>query len=94
MLIERQNIVTHLQQIRTFRETGKPLLYLGETWVDTILTFRKCWQNKEVVGITTNVNVAYRLIVVHPGGSSDFVQGHEQEAIFTGKLNLLTSKDG
>jgi transposase len=45
--------------------------------VDANLTFRKCWQNKEVVGITTNVNASKRLIVVHLGGSGGFVEGCE-----------------
>jgi hypothetical protein len=62
ILIERENIVNwrcvDLQQIRKFREIGKPILHLDETWVDVNLTFRKCWQNKEVVGITTNVNTS------------------------------------
>jgi hypothetical protein len=69
----------YLQKIRKFRETAKPVLYLDETWVDANLTFRKCWQNKEVVGITTNVNVnaSNRLIAVHLGGSGGFVEGCE-----------------
>jgi hypothetical protein len=41
------------------------------------LTFRKCWQNKEVVGITTNVNASNRLIVIYLGGSGGFVKGCE-----------------
>jgi transposase len=52
-------------------------LYLDETWVDANLTFRKCWQNKEVVGITTNVNASNRLTVVHLGGSCGFFEGCE-----------------
>jgi hypothetical protein len=62
------------QQIRKFRETGKPILYLDETWVDANLTFRKCWLNKEVVGITTNVNSSNRLIIVHLGGSGGLLK--------------------
>jgi transposase len=65
------------QQIREFRKTGKPILYLDENWVDASLTFRKCWQNKKVVGITTNVNASNRLIFVHLGGSGGFVEGYE-----------------
>jgi hypothetical protein len=49
ILIERKNIVNwrcaYLQQIRKFRE----ILHLDETWVDATVTFRKCWQKKEVV---------------------------------------------
>jgi hypothetical protein len=52
-------------------------LYLDEIWVDANLTFRKCRQSKEVVGITTNVNAFNRLIFVHLGGSGDFVEGCE-----------------
>jgi hypothetical protein len=81
ILIERENIVNwtcaYLQKIRKFRETGKPILYLDETWVDVNLTFSKCWQNKEVVGITTNVNVSKRLFFVHLGESGGFVEGCE-----------------
>jgi hypothetical protein len=81
ILIERENIVNwrcaYLQQIGKFRETGKPILCLDETWVDASLAFRKCWQNKEFVGITTNVNTPNRLIVVHLGGSGGFVEGCE-----------------
>jgi GT2 family glycosyltransferase len=81
ILIEGENIVNwrcaYLQKIRKFRETGKPILYLDETWVDANLTFRKCWKNKEVVGVTTNVNVSNRLIVVHLGGSGGFAEGCE-----------------
>jgi hypothetical protein len=80
ILIERENIVnwrSYLQQIRKFRERSKPILYLDETLVDANLTFRKCWLNKEVVGITTVVNASDRLIVVHLGGSGGFVEGCE-----------------
>jgi hypothetical protein len=45
--------------------------------VNANLTFRKCWQNKEVAGITTFVNASNRLIVVHLGGSGGFVEGCE-----------------
>jgi hypothetical protein len=52
-------------------------LYLDKTWVDANLTFRKCWQNKEVVRITTNVNASNRLTVVHLDRSGGFVEGYE-----------------
>jgi hypothetical protein len=42
--------------------------------VDANMTFRKFWQNKEVVGITTNVNASNRLIVVHLGGSGGLLK--------------------
>jgi hypothetical protein len=67
----------YLQQIRKFRETGKPILYMDKNWVDANLMFRRCWQNKEVVGMTTNLNASNRLIVVHLGRSGDFVEGCE-----------------
>ncbi|KAJ4437060.1 hypothetical protein ANN_17195 [Periplaneta americana] len=80
-LIERENIVNwrcrYLQTIRKLREEGKPILYLDETWVDTNLTFRKCWQHKDVTGVLTTVNASNRLIVVHLGGINGFVEGCE-----------------
>jgi hypothetical protein len=41
------------------------------------LTFRKCWQNKEVIGIITNANASNKLTVVNLGGSGGFVEGCE-----------------
>jgi hypothetical protein len=68
VLIERENTknwrCAYLQQRRKFREMGKPILYLDETWADANLTFRKCWQYKKLVGITTNVNASKRLIAI------------------------------
>jgi hypothetical protein len=45
--------------------------------VDAKLAFRNCWQNKELAGITTNVNASNRLTVVHLGGYCSFAEGSE-----------------
>jgi hypothetical protein len=55
-------------------EKGKPILYLDQTWVEAVLKFRKCWQNKEIVGIITNVNASNRLYDVHLDRSGGFLK--------------------
>ncbi|KAJ4447175.1 hypothetical protein ANN_09176 [Periplaneta americana] len=75
VLLSRQEKAA--ETIRKLREEGKPILYLDETWVDTNLTFRKCWQHKDVTGVLTTVNASNRLIVVHLGGINGFVEGCE-----------------
>jgi hypothetical protein len=39
--------------------------------------FGKCWQNKQVLEPTTDVNAPNRLTAVHLSGSGGFVEGRE-----------------
>jgi transposase len=65
-LIERADIVAwrskYLVKMKQYQEEGRPILYVDEPWVDSNLTFRKCWQSDDVMGIQTNVNSGNRLI--------------------------------
>lgn len=76
-LMERPDIVfwrhRYLRQMRRHREAGRPIVYIDETWVDSNLTFKKCWQDDTVLGATANVNSKNRLIVVHAGSSTGFL---------------------
>ncbi|KAF8778855.1 Protein NYNRIN like protein [Argiope bruennichi] len=53
--------------MRCHRKAGRPIVYIDEIWVDSNLTFKKCWQDDTVLGATANVNSKNRLIVVHAG---------------------------
>lgn len=77
ILIERQDIVNwrskYLVKIKQYREEGRSIVYIDETWVDSNLTFRKCWQSNDVMGVQENVNSANRLIILHAGTSNGFI---------------------
>ena len=48
------------------------MFYMHKTWTDSNLTFRKCWQEGEVMGIHTHVNMGNRLIMLHVGELVNF----------------------
>lgn len=55
LLIERPDIENwrsqYLQEIRKQRRAYKKIFYLDKTWIDSNLTFQKCWQSPEVDGV-------------------------------------------
>jgi hypothetical protein len=77
ILIERADIVEwrskYLMKMKQYWEEGCPILYVDESWVDSNLTFRKCWQSDDVMGIQVNVNSRNSLIMLHAGGINSFV---------------------
>lgn len=81
VLLEKENIVDarceYLQKIRQFKQDCRPIFYLDDTWVDTNLTFRKCWQNKKSVKEGTNADESEKVHIVHIGGSNGFLDGCE-----------------
>jgi hypothetical protein len=56
-----------------YQDKGHPIFYIDESWVDSNLTCRKCWQNEEVMGVQGNVNSGNRLIMLHVGGINGFL---------------------
>lgn len=77
VLIERAEIVTwrhdYLVQIRRFRESGREIVFIDESWVDSNLTFSKCWQHDKEFGVQANSSAGRRLIVVHAGSTNGFI---------------------
>ena len=49
------------------------MFYTHKTWTDSNLTFRKCWQEGEVMGIHTYVNSGNRLIMLYVGEIGGFL---------------------
>jgi hypothetical protein len=64
-LIERLDIVnwrrSYLQKIKVHHNEGTELFYFDESWVDSNLTYKKCWQSEEVRGVSANGNAGNRL---------------------------------
>jgi hypothetical protein len=79
IFIERPDIVIwrgrYLVNIKTVRSEGRQIFYLDESWVDSNLTFKKCWQSEEVKAVGADVNAGKRLIMVHIGSRAGFLQG-------------------
>lgn len=79
ILIERPDIVNwrfnYLKEIKKHRENNKKIFYLDETWIDSNLTFQRCWQSPEVDGVLADMNAANRVIVVDIGSEDGFLKG-------------------
>ncbi|XP_035216204.1 uncharacterized protein LOC118189628 [Stegodyphus dumicola] len=61
--------------MRKLRASERQIVYIDETWIDSNLTFKKCWQHDTVLGAQINVSSKNRLIVVHAGSYAGFVPG-------------------
>ena len=76
ILVGRADIVTwrsrYLKEVQEYGNNGHLMLYMHKTWTDNNLTFCKCWQEGEVIGIHTHVNLGNRLIMLHGGGIGGF----------------------
>jgi hypothetical protein len=58
------------------RRDGKEIFYLDGSWVDSNLTFNRCWQKKgDVQGIMATGNASNSLIIVHIGSEKGFLAG-------------------
>jgi hypothetical protein len=71
ILIEKPEFVPwhhkYLVQMKRFREEGKETFYVDESWIDSDITFSKCWQGETEFGIQKNYNARNRLILLHAG---------------------------
>lgn len=90
-LLERNDIVSwrrrYLESIKHYRQQGRPIYYLDETWVNAGETTNKTWVDKTVnsprdaflKGLTTGqkkpIGKGKQLIVLHIGSSDGFVEG-------------------
>lgn len=81
VLIENEDIMNarceYLQKIRHYKQVGKPIFYLDKTWVDTNITFRKCWVDKKQMKNSVTAKEYEKVHVVHIGGSNGFLDGCE-----------------
>jgi hypothetical protein len=63
-------------KMKKFRRGKKNVHFLDETWVDSNLTFRNCWQGPAVMGVMDIVNANNRFILVNAGSEN----GHLPDA--------------
>ncbi|PSN41483.1 hypothetical protein C0J52_18143 [Blattella germanica] len=48
-------------------ESGKEIFYLDETWLDSNINVRKCWQSDDIFGAPKNYSAGNHLILLHAG---------------------------
>jgi hypothetical protein len=81
VLLERADNVNwrhqYLVKMKQLREGGSEIFNLDESWVDSNLTFRKCWQDESNIGVLVDVNAKNRLIILPVGSISGFLQNTE-----------------
>jgi len=77
ILVGRADIVTwrsrYLKEVQECRDNGHLIFYTNKTWADSNLTCCECWQEGEVIGIHTDVNLENRLIMLHVGETGGFL---------------------
>ncbi|XP_028173855.1 uncharacterized protein LOC114362596 [Ostrinia furnacalis] len=79
LLIEQPNITSwrwkYLNTIKKYRREGRHILYLDETYVNASHNVSKCWQSKDEHGVLSHIGKGERLIIIHCGGYTGFVDG-------------------
>jgi hypothetical protein len=59
--------------MKRFREEGKEIFYVDESWIDSNITYSKRWQRETEFGIQKNYNARNRLILLHAGSEIGFL---------------------
>ncbi|GBP12644.1 hypothetical protein EVAR_10296_1 [Eumeta japonica] len=69
LLIERYDIMSlrwhYIRDIKKYRNEGRSIIFLDETYVNECHRVSKCWQSKEERGAMKNIGKGPRLIIVH-----------------------------
>ena len=78
-LMEQTNIIAkrneYLYTVKDARKTGRPIIFLDETWVNVNLTREKMWIIKDdKEGLRIPIGKGSRIIVVHAGNEAGFVK--------------------
>lgn len=77
LLMERHDIVAwryrYLNIITQYRNEGRPIVFLDETYIHASYSVKKCWQREDEQGVLTSDSVGARWIIVHAGGEMGFI---------------------
>lgn len=78
ILMERQPVrllrIEFLKKMRTYREEGRPIIYMDETYIHSTHTHQKGWNDDTTDGVKKPVSKGPRLIIVNAGGEDGFVK--------------------
>jgi transposase len=77
LLVERLDIrekrISYLTQIKRYREEGRPVVYMDESYVLSSHVAGKIWADTSGKGLHAPVSKGDRLIIIHAGGEKGFV---------------------
>ena len=77
ILIERHDIrskrLKYLREIRQYREEGRPIVYVDETYIHSTHTSSHAWDDDLNKTLHSPVGKGPRAIIVHGGGERGFV---------------------
>ncbi|PNF26754.1 hypothetical protein B7P43_G18381, partial [Cryptotermes secundus] len=77
ILVERYNIrakrLLYLRQIKEYREEGRPIIYMDETYIHSSHATPYEWSDGSIQGLLSPVSKGQRLIVIHVGGEQSFI---------------------
>lgn len=78
VLIEQQHIAFHrheyLKNIRKYREEGRPVVYMDETYIHSSHVSQKSWADNNNDGVAIPLTKGARLIIIHAGGEMGFIE--------------------
>lgn len=79
LLMEKHDVslkrMEYLDKIRKFRESGKNIVYMDESYIHTSHTKGKSWSDDKKKGVKKPISKGQRLIIVHAGNEKGFVPG-------------------
>nr|CAI5829038.1 unnamed protein product [Callosobruchus analis] len=61
-------------KVRYFRDQGRPIVYLDESYIHSSHTSSKAWHDSSSFGLFSKVSKGKRLVMVHAGSSAGFVK--------------------
>ena len=65
--------IAYLRAIRKFRQEGRPIVYIDETYLHSSHTTPHGWTDGSLQGLKAPMNKGQRLIIVHAGGENGFI---------------------
>jgi hypothetical protein len=66
-------VFQYLQQIKEYREEGRPIIYMDETYIHSSHTTPYAWSDGSIQELLSPVSKGQRLIVIHAGGEQGFI---------------------
>lgn len=76
-LIEKPDIrekrISYLKALKQYREQGRPIIYLDESYILSSHVQKKSWSDGSNNGVHTPISKGERLIIIHAGGENGFI---------------------
>ncbi|XP_062523606.1 uncharacterized protein LOC134198261 [Corticium candelabrum] len=87
-LCEQHRIIAarhhYLRQIKKYRDEGRPIVYLDETWLNAHHTLKRCWADYDGKGgLRVPSGKGGRLIILHAGWKEGWISN--ADLVFRGK---------